>query len=161
MKRESLVAGSVGGLLGGMVMAMWSMIVLWMLGVGFWTPLNLIAHTFWRDIPTDATFSVSGLIIGGAVHMMMSIILGVMLALLAEQVPATPNVLLLGGMGYGLVVWLINQYIIWPVVDPTAATAFTPWVFAVGHLMYGVVAAAALLPQLRTRATGLTRPQTA
>jgi hypothetical protein len=28
---------------GGVVMAMWSMIVLWLTGSGFWTPLNLSA----------------------------------------------------------------------------------------------------------------------
>lgn len=123
---------------------------------GFWTPLNLIAHTVWRDAPTDATFSVGGLLLGGAVHMMMSIILGVVLVWLAEQVRATPAVLVLGGMGYGLVVWLVNQYIVWPAIDPTAAAEFTPWVFAVGHLMYGVVAAIALLPQLGSRAAGRT-----
>jgi hypothetical protein len=57
MNRQTLHSGALGGMLGGAMMAMWSMIVLWLTGVGFWTPLNLIAHTLWRGAPLDATFS--------------------------------------------------------------------------------------------------------
>ncbi len=58
MTRSLPALGAVGGLLGGMVMAMWSMIVMWLTGEGLWTPLNLIAHTFWdgalRQMPPSA-----------------------------------------------------------------------------------------------------------
>jgi hypothetical protein len=57
MNRQTLHSGALGGMLGGAMMAMWSMIVLWLTGVVFWTPLNLIAHTLWRGAPLDATFS--------------------------------------------------------------------------------------------------------
>ena len=36
------------GIAGGAVMAVFSMMMLWLAGSGFWTPLNLIAPTFWR-----------------------------------------------------------------------------------------------------------------
>ena len=44
---------------------------------------------------------------------------------------------LLGGVGmaFGLAVWLVDQYMLWPAIDQTAAQAFTPWVLAVGHLL--------------------------
>jgi hypothetical protein len=48
MDRQALRSGALGGMLGGAMMAMWSMIVLWLPGVGFWAPLNLIARTVWR-----------------------------------------------------------------------------------------------------------------
>jgi hypothetical protein len=38
-------------------MAIWSMIVLWLTGTGFWSPLNLIAHILWRGAPLGAAFS--------------------------------------------------------------------------------------------------------
>ncbi len=148
MTRSLPALGAVGGLLGGMAMAMWSMIVMWLTGEGLWTPLNLIAHTFWDGAPTDATFSGGAMVLGAAVHMMMSIIMGLVLALLVYGAKPGPAVLLVGGMMYGIGLWLFNHYAIWTAIDEIAAEAFTPWVFAVGHLMYGVVAAAALLPAL-------------
>lgn len=152
MTRSLPALGAVGGLVAGMVMAMWSMIVMWLTGEGFWVPLNLIAHTFWEGAPTDATFSAAAMILGAVVHMMMSIILGLALALLAHWTKPGPGVLLAGGMVFGIVVWLVNQYAVWPAIDMIAAEQFTPWVFAVGHLMYGLVAAGALLPAQHTPA---------
>jgi predicted lipid-binding transport protein (Tim44 family) len=64
MNQQALRSGALGGMLGGAMMAMWSMIVLWLTGVGFWTPLNLIAHTLWRGAPLGATFSWGGLLLG-------------------------------------------------------------------------------------------------
>lgn len=157
MSSDALKRGALGGLLGGVVMAMWSMIVMWLIGVGFWTPLNLLAHTFWREVPLDGAFSWPGLLIGMVVHMMMSVVLGLVLAALVGatgRVGGSPIGLAAVGMAYGLVVWLVNQYGIWPLIDRAAAEAFTPWVFAVGHLMFGLVAglalAGAVVPGRRT-----------
>jgi len=44
MNAKVMRAGIAGGMAGGMVMAGFSMIALWLAGSGFWTPLNLIAH---------------------------------------------------------------------------------------------------------------------
>jgi hypothetical protein len=44
-------------------------------------------------------------------------------------------------MAFGLAVWLVNQYVTWPAIDRSAAQAFTPWVLAVGHLLFGLVTA--------------------
>ncbi len=145
---EVLKRGALGGLAGGVVMAMWSMIVMWLIGVGFWTPLNLMAHTFWPSAPLDATFRPAALAIGVVVHLIMSVALGLVLAILtraAGRITASWAGLAAVGMAYGLVVWLVNQYLIWPLIDPVAAQAFTPWVFAVGHLMYGLVSGLALV----------------
>lgn len=144
MNKAVLQRGALGGVLGGIVMAMWSMIVLWLIGVGFWTALNLIAHTFWRDVPLDETFSWGGLIIGIVVHMVMSVAMGVGLALVLRAIPrvvSSPIIATVAGMVGGLVIWLIMQYGIWPVIDSAAANEFTPWVFAIGHVMFGAIVA--------------------
>lgn len=149
MNRQTLVRGALAGMAGGVVMAMWSMIVLWLTGVGFWAPLNFIAHTFWRGAPLDETFSGGALILGLVIHMMMSAILGMMLAIaLSRPSPASRNraALAVSGMVFGIVVWLVMQYLIWPAIDEAAAPLFTAWVFAIGHLMYGLVTGASLAP---------------
>jgi hypothetical protein len=148
MNRQLLRSGALGGMLGGAMMAMWSMIVLWLTGVGFWTPLNLIAHTLWRRAPLDATFSWGALLLGMVVHLMMATLLGMVFAVAAGRYPTSRATLLGAGAVYGVVVWLLMQYVIWPLVDAAAATAFTAWVFAVGHLLYGMVTAIVVPPAL-------------
>lgn len=141
MSAKALKLGALGGVLGGAVMAIWTMIVFWLTGVGFWTPLNLIAHTVWRSAPLDATFSWGGPLLGMAVHLAMSILLGVVLAALVSATPGLarkPGATGIIGMVYGLGVWLVMQYALWPALDDAAADRFTPWVFAVGHVIYGL-----------------------
>ena len=91
--------------------------------------------------PIDGSFSVGGLLLGLMVHMAMSVLFGVILAALVGRLAGTLPALLAAGMAFGLAVWLVNQYVTWPAIDQTAAQAFTPWVLAVGHLLFGLVTA--------------------
>lgn len=153
MSAANARVGALAGLLGGVVMAMWSMVVLAATGVGFWAAVNLIAHTIWRGVPTDGRFSIAALLLGLMVHMVMSVVFGVVLAALVGRLAGTlPAVV--AGMTFGLMLWLVNQYVIWPVIDETAAQAFTPWVLAVGHLMFGLVAAVLIARQPAGRGLG-------
>jgi hypothetical protein len=144
MNTQVLKRGALAGAGGGMVMAMWSMIVLWLTGAGFWTPVNLIASTVWRGAPLDARFSGGAVVLGLAVHMTMSMALGMAVAVAVRAVTplaARPAVLAMTGMVFGIAVWLVMQYGLWPAVDAAAAPRFTPWMFALGHVMFGAVTA--------------------
>jgi hypothetical protein len=141
MNTKILRAGIAGGMAGGAVMAMFSMIMLWLAHGGFWTPLNLIAHTFWRAAPLDGRFSVAALVIGMAVHMTMAMLFGTMIAAAAVRLPASRSLVIAAGMLFTAGLWAVMQYGIWRAVDATAAQDFTPWVFAVAHLMFGMLAA--------------------
>lgn len=55
MNKHTLIRAGVSGTAGGIVMAIWSMAALLASGAGFWTPINLIAHTFWRGAPLDGS----------------------------------------------------------------------------------------------------------
>ena len=142
MYRALVIRGATGGIVAGIAMAMWSMILMWLSGSGFWTPLNLIAHTFWRDAPLDGSFSLGAMVISLVVHMMMSGGLGAVLALLLGTIGrwaiTTAGATAIGAV-FGVVVWLVMQFVVWRLVDPAAAERFTPWVFAIGHVIYGVV----------------------
>ena len=134
-------AGVVGGIAGGMVMAAFSMIALWLAGSGFWAPLNLIAHTFWRAAPLDGRFSGAALVIGVGVHMMMAMLVGTLIAAAAYRLPAARSLVIAGGMLSAALLRAVMQYGIWRAVDAAAAQAFTAWVFALAHLLFGMMAA--------------------
>jgi hypothetical protein len=138
MNTQAVVRGALAGMVGGMVMAMWSMVALWLTGSGFWQPLNLIAHTLWRGAPLDAKFSVSAALLGLVVHMTMSMMVGVVFALGVQRIHGNLTAVVGLGMIVGIVIWVVMQYGVWRMVDADAAKAFTPWVFAVGHAMFGV-----------------------
>lgn len=125
-------------------MAMWAMVVAMVTGMGFWRPVQLIAAA-WLGPQAMMNASVSVILVGLMTHMMVGALLGTMglVILRMVRIPVGP-VRLVWGMLFGLVVWIINQFVILPVVDPMLATHMTPWAFAVGHLMFGVVLAAFL-----------------
>jgi hypothetical protein len=116
------------------------MIALAAIGDGFFTPVNLIAHSLWRGAPLDGTFDGAALALGLVIHMMVSMVLGVVIIALTDS-PRLGTAARSGiAMGIPVAAWA-GQLLAWEVVDPTARAAFTPWVLFVGHVMFGVVAA--------------------
>ncbi|MBS4728288.1 hypothetical protein MSM1_08005 [Mycobacterium sp. SM1] len=102
-----MLTGALAGMIGGMVMAMWSMGVLWITHLGFWEALNLIGHTFWRGAPLGPEFSFGAAMLGFIVHMMMSMVLGVVFVLGVHRFQANVASLAGLGMAFGLVcAWL-------------------------------------------------------
>lgn len=150
MDTTTIRRGVVAGTLGGAMMAMFAMFAMWLDGsaeTGFWTPINLIAHTLWRGAPLDGTFSVGALVLGMAVHMMMAMGLGVVVATLASRAPrlgASLRSLLVTSTGIAVMVWLVMQYLAWPLVDRAAADAFTAWIFAASHVVFGMAVAVSI-----------------
>lgn len=162
MDVKTIKVGALGGMLAGAMMAMFAMLAMWLDNVsdtGFWTPVNLIAHTFWRGAPLDEEFSVGALILGIVVHMMMAMMLGAVIALIVSRIAALRANLgsrLATGVAVGLMVWVVMQYVIWPLVDEPAADAFTPWIFAVSHVVFGMTLAVTLYSVSRTGARDAT-----
>jgi len=135
----------LGGLVGSIVMAMWAMMVSLFSGMGFWTPVQLIAAT-WMGSQAMMHVTTSVILTGLMTHMMMGAMLGIVLAgaFAIFRIPTGPA-RLLWGMGYAIVVWIVNQYAVLPIIDPMMASHMPPWAFAIGHVMFGVVAAAFIL----------------
>jgi hypothetical protein len=122
-------------------MALWSMAAMWVIGSGFWTPLNLIAHTFYRSAPLDGTFSAPALVIGLAVHMTVASAFGTAITVLAQRLPRTRSLVIAGGVLFIAVVWPLMQWGVWYKLDETAAEGFSEWIFAIAHLLFGVLVA--------------------
>ena len=153
MNKATLVRGALGGIVGGALMALWSMIAMWLTGPGFWTPLNLIAHAAWRSAPLDGTFSVAALVVGVLVHFAVAVCFGLVFAALMAPAAGWNTKTItttLSGVAYGLVIWLVMHVLVWPVADPAAAAAFPLWIFAVGHVIYGLTVGLFVGPVRRT-----------
>jgi hypothetical protein len=139
--KQALRVGVPGGIAAGAVMALWSMAAMWVTGAGFLTPLNLIAHTFYRSAPLNATFSAPALVIGLAVHMTVASVFGTAIAALAQRLPGRRTLVITGGILFVAVVWPFMQWGVWYKIDEVAAEGFTEWIFAIAHLIFGVLAA--------------------
>ncbi|MGB3232960.1 MAG: DUF6789 family protein [Mycobacterium sp.] len=162
MNKAALVRGAIGGAVGGALMAVWSVLAMGLTGVGYWTPINLFAHTAFASAPLGATFSLPALIIGLLIHFAVAIGFGVVFA--AMMTPARgwlPTTATSAGSGlvYGLVIWLVMHFLVWSSADAVAASAFTPWIFAVGHLIYGLTLGLALGRVQRTVGPAASRPR--
>jgi hypothetical protein len=139
--RSAVRTGVVGGILGGVLMAAWLMFFLWLTGAGFWTLLNLITNTFLRSAPLGPRFSLSSLVIGLVVHVLMSVLFGVIIATAASRLPGSRSLVIAGGALFGAVLWAVMQYGIWRAVDAPAARVITPWLFSSAHLLFGLLVA--------------------
>lgn len=138
---RALGVGVLAGAAAGAVMALWSMAIMWMTGSGFWIPLNLIAHTFYRSAPLTGAFSAPALVIGLAVHMTVAVFFGTAITVLVHRLPGARSLVIAGGILFIAAVWPAMQYGVWYTLDEPAAEGFTDWVFAIAHLIFGLVAA--------------------
>ena len=138
---RALRIGVPSGMIAGVVMAVWSMAAMWVTGSGFWTPLNLIANTFYRSAPLNGTFSALALVIGLTMHMAVASFFGTVITLLAQRLPGARSLVIAGGILLIAVVWPVMQWGVWYKLDEAAAEGYTDWIMAVAHLMFGVTAA--------------------
>lgn len=140
MTRKAAV-GATSGLVAGMVMALWMMAVMAAFGAGMLAPLNVIAHVVVRDVPLDGTFDWTGLLVGGAVHLALSMLFGALFGMALRRPPRYRSLqgkaLVFAGFLFGLLLWLVGHVLLWPLIDLAGARAFTPWVSFFGHVLYG------------------------
>lgn len=139
------LAGIIGGIVFGVLMAMTGMLPMIGMLIG---------------VPNPA--------VGFAVHLVNSAIIGTLFGLVSRPLAGTIGPLLATGLGYGVLWWVLGALLIMPLwlsltADPTMrAMVFhigqAQWLSLVGHVLYGLVTAAALYALHRRTATGR-RPQ--
>lgn len=150
MDTKTVRNGVIGGAAGGMVMAMWSMIALAVMGDGFWTSVNLIAHAIWDGAPLGGAFDAGALALGLMAHMAVSMMLGIGIAFVAQRIGRPGPWSVAVGVGVGTVAWIVGA-IAWRSLDRVGFDELTPWVSATGHMMFGATVAGWLLVADRLR----------
>ncbi len=166
------IVGAVGGLIGGMVLAMWEMMVEAIRSValggsfwgslsthaGFWSAPQWIGATVIRRLQDtrNPNFDFGPLILGLMGHMMNSIILGLIFVAFAYFITRSLGGLFITGMMYGAVIFAITWWGVVAAIDPAMQEVNGAWFF-VGHLMYGGVLG--LVVGAGTQRIGFTRRQ--
>lgn len=162
MDLRTIRFGLAVGLIGGALMALWAMLALAVTGHGFWTPVNLIAHTFWHGAPLDGHFNVAAMALGLTVHLAIAATIGTVLASFVARGELDGGVIFIVALAVGFGAWVVQAFA-WPSLDSSASSAFTPWVLATAHVVFALGAARALDHLLRdqsTRSTGTIAPAT-
>lgn len=130
-----ITAGAVGGVAGGIVFGM----MMAMMGM-----LTMIA----------GMMGSSSVLVGWGIHMMISIVYGIVLAVLASRWLGSWGSSLLVGMVYGIVLWIVGPLVVMPMMMGMPLFAFTgtTMMSLMGHIIYGLITAAVSLLILRRRA---------
>jgi len=132
-----LKAGALAGLIAGAVFMMMEMGLVAMAGDSPWGPPRMIAAIVMGEgvLPPPATFDLMILMAAMAVHFMLSIVIGVVFALVARRFGLVMAVV--AGAVVGLGLYVVNFY---------GFTAIFPWfamarntISIVSHVAFGVV----------------------
>ena len=143
-----LIAGAIAGMIGGAMMAMFTMIATaTYLGMGFFTPLYVMASPLiGKQVMMTAMhggvfyFALGPAVLGLVVHMMWSALWGIIFGLIAAGLHLRGVAAVVGGMIYGLLVLLVMSFIVLPIVGAPTLFQLLGWpTWIIGHLLFGMV----------------------
>ncbi len=131
--------GIIGGIIAGIIFAVSEMVMAVLLGMPAVAPLQMIgAIALGPGVLPPAAPTASTLLAGVIVHMVLSATYGAVLGLIALGLPvlrSSVGVLMGIGLVWGLVLWLVNFYLIAPVAFPWFGMA-NPVVQFIAHVFF-------------------------
>jgi hypothetical protein len=142
-------AGIKGGLAGSVVMAILAMIYGIASKRGIWYPINLLAAGFFPARMTTAgiaAFHWDALLIAAAVHLVTSLIVGLLYGAMLPMIPRRP--ILLGGF-VAPILWSGLLYSILGIVNPVLNQRIDWFWFVLSQLGFGIVAGIVVFRQER------------
>lgn len=128
--------GILAGLIGGIVMAMVTMVITQMLGMGMFAMPNMIAGLILGQSAMAGGLMV--FLVGMMIHMMLSAMFGLIYAIVANRIS---HEFIWTGLIWGLILWPVNFYVIgsvWPPAHMMAQNEPT-WLAIVSHGIFGLV----------------------
>src|SRR5215470_6552317 len=153
-----LIVGAIAGMIGGAMMAMFTMLAtITYLGMGFFTPLYVIASPLTgRQAMMTAMhggtfyFTLGPAVLGLVVHMLWSALWGIVFGLLAYGLHLRGVAAVIGGLVYGVLVMLAMSFIVAPIVGAPNFFQLLGWpTWTIGHVLFGMVVG--LWPVLRAQ----------
>jgi hypothetical protein len=144
-------AGVKGGLAGSVAMAVLAVLYGIISGHGIWYPINLLSAGFFparTTVAQIATFHWDALIIATILHLMCSVLVGLLYGAALPMFPRRP--ILLGGL-IAPVLWSGLIHSILDAVDPVLNRRIDwPW-FVISQIGFGIVAGFVVSRQARVR----------
>jgi hypothetical protein len=146
-------AGVKGGLAGGVAMAAVAMVYGLVAQHSVWYPINLLAAGFLPDTMTDTTsriaaFNLSVLLIATAIHLITSLLVGLLYGSMLPMLPRRP--ILLGGLIAPLF-WTGLIHSILGIVNPVLNQRIHWLWFVASQVAFGVIAGIVVSRQERIR----------
>lgn len=130
-----LARGAAGGAVAGGVFAAITMWFMTSIGMSAAMPMQMIAAMIQgQDALMAGTASP---VLGFTVHMVLSIVYGMVFAALATRLPSNA-VIAVAGAGYGLLLYVVNFLIVAPILFPWFGDANQPFEVLV-HVVFGVL----------------------
>jgi len=127
--------GALGGLVGGIVMAMVAMMYTLVAQGDLLAPLKQMGATFFSGDPGSFVSMLAGLML----HMMMSVVFGIVFALIIQGRTSGVVPLAIGGMVFSVAEWAIAITAVLPSLDKALLPTFGSVGGIVAHLMFGAV----------------------
>jgi hypothetical protein len=166
-----VVHGALGGLAGGIGMAMWQMIYSAATGNGFWTPVNVCMASFvWRGqasmierdmmmhpgMSMNAPVAASHVAVGLLLHMAFSMMVGAAFAVVLLALRRAGLGPLAKAPGYigasvagATLVYVIMVYAVLPWANPLMYHLTPRGPLFIGHLIFGLVFGLVTFPLVR------------
>lgn len=146
-------AGIKGGLAGAVVMAILAMIYGVLSGNGIWYPINLLAAGFFPEALTATTaqiaaFHLSAFIIAVFIHLLASLLVGLLYGAMLPMMPGRP--ILLGGF-VGPILWTGLLHSALGIINPVLNRRIDWFWFVLSQVGFGIVAGFVVLHQERVR----------
>lgn len=133
--RAAVVAGLIAG---GLTMLLWMILLTLVTGGSLWTPFHHVAAILLGEnvLTPSQALNFQVVLAGAVVHLVLSVFYAVILAFIIHRWGLVVGIL--GGMLFGLALYVINYYTftaIFPWFYPLRS-----WIALVGHVFFGAVA---------------------
>ena len=144
-KVHPVSAGVKGGIVGGLVMPLPALAYGYFSGHGIWWPVNLLAgmvlpYVDAMNIAELEKFHPTLLVVGVTIHVVVSLIMGLMYGVLMPTLPNIPKPLAWGALLMPLL-WIAVSFVALGQMNPGVREGIEwPW-FVLSQLVFGVVAA--------------------
>ena len=148
-----VTAGIKGGLAGGIAMALLAMAYGTVTGTGIWYPINLLAAGFFpsaANLPTSeiAAFHLPRLLIATSIHLLTSLLVGLLYGATLPMLPRRPIVL--GGL-VAPIAWTGLLHSVLGVVNPVMNQRIDWFWFVASQIGFGIVAGLVVSRQERVQ----------
>ena len=128
---DTAVDGLLAGLVGGVAMALFMVVISWLTGI---PPQTMLAYFD----PAKTGGWLTGLLAHLSVSAIYGVVFGLLMAGLGWLRPSLLSWQWLWGVGYGLLLWLLGLGVVLTAVA-SPLDQIPTWEFVLAHLLYGLV----------------------